>query len=344
MEALALQQQPLAAFAMAKAANHLKDSIMKSKKLELSLFRRAISTAIALCAAVTVPALMAQTTNYAKVDGVGSLIDPAAGGGCFGIGGFGCYRDDAYMHGDSVNRSSVLFQVLRDPANCNSVVLTGLPTTGAAILAKSWNERYPSDRGHVNSRTYTTSSTTATIPVTASTDWTTLAVVSNSPLNNGTRQLVRATCISSNVTSNVSLTNNQALVDIAAEYGTWTGNGSLITASFNNRVSDTQQGYGRYQDLVGLYGDGTYSVQHFQIYNNGSCNSVRISSSSGAAAYIIRSKEWSSASWTTRVSAGFTPTPLTLSVNPTGSVGGYYLFQVQTLDNSSRGTVSVTCV
>lgn len=288
---------------------------------------------------------------YAKVDGIGSLVDARSGGSCGAIGNFGCTRDEIILFGDGFTRSGGLFQVLKDPFYCNSVTLTGLPVQGAVLLAKSWSERFPTDSAHQFSRAYETYSGTATIPLPTNTDWSTIAVVSQSALPNGSQQTIRATCNPALAASAVSVVYNVAgglgrvfLVDTVSNYSTWTGNGSLISTSGNYATGDSAAGYGRNRDVVGEFGDGRYSAQYFQVYSNGgSCNSVRISSNGGNPAYRIRSKAWDAPNWITRVS-NTTNLPITMTVSTNGFNSGYNLINVEMLDNSSRTQITVTCI
>jgi hypothetical protein len=299
--------------------------------------------------ALTVP--VAGLDVYAKIDGIGSLVDARSGGSCNSIGNFGCTRDELILHGDGFSQSAGLFQALKDPFYCNSVTLTGLPAQGVLLMAKSWNERFPTDRGHQYSRVYETFSGSAVIPLPADTDWSTIAVVSQSPLPNGLQQTVRATCNASIAASAVSVVYNSAgglgktyLVDTTSNYSTWTGNGSLISVSSNFATTDSAGGYGRNRDVVGEFGDGRFSAQYFQVYSNGaSCNSVRITSNGGTTAYRIRSKAWDAPNWITRVGS-VSSLPITMPISTNGFNSGYYLINVEMLDSSSRSQITASCI
>jgi hypothetical protein len=296
--------------------------------------------------ALTVP--VAGQDVYARIDGVGSLVDARSGGSCSSIGNFGCTRDEIVLQGDGTYQSAGLFQVLKDQYYCNSVTLTGLPTQGSLLLVKSWNERFPTDLAHQYSRAYETFSGTAVIPLATNTDWSTIAIVSQSPLPNGTQRSVTATCNSSLAQSGVSLVYNYAgglgkivLVDTLS-WSAWTGNGSLISVSGNYATTDSAGGYGRNRDVVNEFGDGLFSVQYFQIYNSNSCKNIRITSNAGAVAYRVRSKEWSAANWITRVGTS-SSLPITMSVSTSGFTG-YYLIAVEMLSNSTRNGITASCV
>lgn len=286
----------------------------------------------------------------AKVDGIGSLVDPRSGGACNSLGNFGCTRDELILVGDGVTRSAGLFQVLKDPLYCNSITLTGLPPQGAVLLAKSWNERFPAERGHQFSRAYETYSSSATIPLPANTDWSTIAVVSQFSLTNGERRTIRATCNAAAYGSAATVIYNTAgglgaifLVDLNTDASTWSGNGSLISTSGNYATSDSAGGYGRDKDVVGEFGDGRYSAQYFQVFTNGgSCNNVRLTSNGGTTLYRVKSKSWDAASWTTRV--GIRSLPVTIPVSTVGVVPGYFLLSVEMLDSASRTQITASCV
>ena len=133
------------------------------------------------------------------------------------------------------------------------------------------------------------------------------------------------------------------LVDAVSNNSTWTGNGSLISTSGNSATGDSASGYGRSLDVVGEFGDGRYSAQYFQVYTNGSsCNNVRITSNGGTSAYRVRSKSWDASNWTTRIS-NTTSLPITLPVSTSGVRSGYFLINVEMLDNSSRTQITVSC-
>lgn len=321
-----------------------------------SQFRRTFLGAFAAVSALVGLSAHAQTvtpvnglTYFATVDGVGSLVDPRNGGACTAIGLYGCSRDELILQGNGFSPSAGLFQVLRDTATCNSVTITGVPAQagGSYILVKSWNERFPTDKEHNFSRAYETVSGTVVVPLATATDWSTIAVVSKGSLPAGTRQSVRATCNSGNFNSGISTVRDAAgglgkiFLNDVTSFSYWTGNGSLITPSFNTATNDTALGYGRTIDVVQEFGDGNYSTQFFQVYKSGgTCANVIVSSSTPGVAAKIRSKAWDAPNWNER-SSGFIQLPLNVSVGNASS--GYYLLSVEPASNATRSSITMQC-
>ena len=316
---------------------------------------RAVTIGMLSCMALLATPVQAQTTLnpglnalYAKIDGIGSLVDPRNGGSCSSLGNFGCSRDELIMSGDGVNRSAGLFQVLQDSGVCNSIQLTGLPSSGAYILIKGWNERFPTELGQSGSRVYETFGSSGTVPLVTSNFWSTIAVVSKGALPLGQRTTVRATCSSGQGSSAASVVFNTAgglgafyLVDLETNYSAWSGNGSLISFSGNTSISDTRSGYGRNIDVVREFGSNTYSAQYFQAHSSGgNCSSVRISSSLPLAA-LIRGKAWDASVWQNRTGS-YVQLPITIPTSSNG-VPGYHLISVEPLSSTTRADIQVTC-
>lgn len=251
----------------------------------------------------------ASLTPLSTPDGAGSLIDSDLGGLCSAVGfyNWGCVKDQVIMYPHETP-SSVSFQIYNRivGGSCNYVRITGLSRGYATI--RSWDEPYPrAYSGASYSNSYAVLSMPAYIRVPKSSLYSVLTVVSSQPIPAGESRTIEAQCFASDQSNSSNLvplvTDRIVLVSPASVRSytaplaapdanrTFVGSGSIITYSGVAKL------FGRVKDYLKFHGIG-FESGTLQVYNTGSCSTVRLSGSGAGGRYNVYTKAWNGNVWT----------------------------------------------
>lgn len=247
-------------------------------------------------------------------DGAGSLVN--AKQECWG-----CNKDEVKMHAHTDKQSTVVFQWLHDPYQCEFINLYATESIEVMIRAKDWSS-------NETQLAFKTILSKNPISLSKVADWTTLSITSLEPLS--TETLITADCRKPSEPFSQGSKEIVEADSVGISNNTfWAGTGSIISQA-------NRSGYGADRDKA-ITLKNTNSLTSFQWYASDTCKTLKISGDASAPRLLanVSIKEWNQKKFTQTCSS----LPCTIS-----QPEGFLIITVSSEASEFKGvTIEASC-